>query len=521
MSIWNKDNNFSNKFNFDTLTKDITTDVCVIGGGLTGISTCYLLNNENIDFCLVEKDKIMSKTSSHSTAKITFQHNLIYRYLIDSYGFDFAKGYYLSNKEGLENIIHIIEKEKINCDLKREDNYIYTTNKENITKLKDEASALNMLGINCEILDTVPLPLPNIVCALKVSNQASFNPVKYTYGLINTFYNKNSKSIQKLNIFENTCVIGIKKAKTKDKYIVITEKGNKIYCNHVVMATKYPIKDIPGFHFLKMYQETSYIVAISTNKEIFEGMYISCDMPSLSFRKAKYKNKDVLLIGGNSHKTGDNLSLKDSYTSLINCAKSIYPDLTVIDKWNTEDTISLDKIPYIGKFSCFMKNLYIATGFKKWGITTSNVSSKIITDMITKKNNPYIKIYNSTRFKPIKNRKELFNMVKQASSSMLINKFKIKHNDNNIDVINTLKNDCGKIIKINGNLIGIYKDKNSKIYAVSPICSHLGCLLHFNDLDKTWDCPCHGSRFDFNGKNLYNPASKNLEVIDIERIITK
>lgn len=504
MSIWNKDNFNRDNSKFEKLDKNITTDVCVIGGGITGISTCYYLNNENVDFCLIEKDSLLCKTSSHSTAKITFHHDIIYRYLIDSYGLDFAKGYYLSNNEAVNNIINIIKKENIDCDLKIQDNYIYTTKQEKVSALKDEVSALNKLGANCEYLNTIPLPLNNIVSGLKVSNQASFNPVKYAYGLVNTFYKKN-------NIYENTTIVNI--SSTNNGYIVSTDEGFKINCKYIVMATKYPIKDIPGFHFLKMYQETSYIIAIKTKEKIFEDMFISCDRPALSFRNAKFNNEDVLLVGGNSHKTGENISLTDRYNILIDTAKSIYPDLKIIDKWNTEDCISLDKIPYIGSFSSLMENVFISTGFKKWGISTSNVASNIICDKIVGRKNNYEKIYNSTRFRPIKNRKEVYNMLKQTANSMVINKFKIKK-----DKLSSIESNTGKIIKINEKLVGIYKDNDSKIYAVSPICTHLGCLLKFNDLDKTWDCPCHGSRFDYNGNNLYNPAYKSLDKIDIDKI---
>lgn len=498
MSIWK---NEKNELTFKKLDSDITVDVCVIGGGITGISTCYYLNKENVDFCLLEKDTLLSKTSSKSTAKITFAHNVFYRYLIDSYGINFAKGYYLSNNEAVNEIIKIIENEKIDCDIKIQDNYIYTTKEDKVSLLKDEVSAMNMLGINANYQNNIPLPINNIIGAIKIPNQACFNPVKYCYGLINTFSNLN-------NIYDNTGVTNI--SKDGNNYIVTTGNNCKVTCKYVVMATRYPIKDIPGFHFLKMYQDTSYIIAVKTKEKIFDGMYISCDNPTISFRNAKYNNEDILLIGGNTNKTGENINLKDRYDILIQTANSIFKNYTILDKWDTEDCVSLDKIPYIGDFSCMYNNMFIATGFKKWGITTSNVAANIIVDKIIGKNNNFEKIYNSTRFKPIKNRKELYNMLKQTTNSMIINKLKIKSED-----LKDFPNDSAKVTKINGKLVGIYKDENSNFNAISPICTHLGCLLKFNDLDKTWDCPCHGSRFNIDGKNIYNPAFKKLPKIDL------
>lgn len=507
MSIWIEEKNITNKNNtknqvFSTLNQDLKATVCVIGAGLTGITTCYYLNQHNIDFCLIDKGKIMSRTSGNTTAKITYMHDLFYRYLIDSYGIEFAKGYYLSQNEALENIKKIIETEKIDCDFKIQDHYIYTIKQDMVSKLKDEHTAYHMLGVNCEYKNHIPLPLQDIVASIQVKNQASFHPIKYAQGLIQTFSNQ--------PIYENTAVTDI--TKSGDSYLIHTDQNKQISCKYVVMATKYPIKDFPGFHFLKMYQETSYLIAIQTNKQIFDDMFLSCDSPNLSFRKAMYHGKEILLIGGNSHKTGENISLLNRYQLLTDTAKKLFPDYKLIDKWNTQDCISLDKVPYIGNFSNLLPNIYLATGFKKWGMTSSHVAAKLMSDKIIGLKNNFESIYNATRFKPLKNAKELGNMVKEVANSMVINKFKI-----NEESLEDIEKNTGKIIKINGELVGVYKDEKSKIHAVVPTCTHLGCLLKFNDLDKTWDCPCHGSRFDYQGNNLYNPAYKKLKQIKLNQ----
>lgn len=185
----------------------------------------------------------------------------------------------------------------------------------------------------------------------------------------------------------------------------------------------------------------------------------------------------------------------------------MYPDCKVLFKWNTRDCISLDKIPYIGEFSNLMKNMYVGTGFKKWGITLSNVAANIVTDKITGNENEFEDIFTATRMKPIKNRWEVENMLKETVNSIVLNKFKI--DPWSVDMI---ENDNGAIIKIGDDNIGIYKDAEGKVYAVKPNCSHLGCLLTWNNFDKTWDCPCHGSRFDYMGRNIYEPAIKDLDV---------
>ena len=180
-------------------------------------------------------------------------------------------------------------------------------------------------------------------------------------------------------------------------------------------------------------------------------------------------------------------------------------------RWNTRDCISLDKIPYVGLFSNSMPNLYIGTGFKKWGMTLSNVAANIIVDMITNKQNSYCSLYSSDRFSPIKNKDEFKNVLVQSTKSLVIDKIK----KTNLD-FSSIPLNSGGIIEINNQKVGIFRDYNDNIFALKPFCTHLGCLLSWNDVDKSWDCPCHGSRFSFDGKNLYDPAFKNLEIYNLD-----
>ena len=338
--------------------------------------------------------------------------------------------------------------------------------------------------------------------AIKFSNQAQFNPCKYANGII-------SKIENKIQIYENTKVVDIEK---KDEiYKIITEEGNKIIAKHVVLASHYPIINAPGYYFLKMYQSMSYVIGVEVDEKLFDGMYISSDQPPLSFRTAKYGDKNLLIVAGMDHKTGEKRDISGAYEALERVADEFYPDGKVLYRWSTEDCIPLDKIPYIGEFSIFWPNVYVATGFKKWGITTSNVAANIIVDKILGKENIYQDVFESKRLKPIKNHVELANMIKESVKSLVIEK--IKPND---DKISELGKGEGQIVEIDGQKVGVYKDENGKIFAVKPICTHLGCELSWNDLEKTWDCPCHGSRFSYEGKSIYAPSIKDLETINID-----
>ena len=270
------------------------------------------------------------------------------------------------------------------------------------------------------------------------------------------------------------------------------------------------LKNFLGFYFTKMYQSTSYVLGIDTHSELFDGMYINPSSPIYSFRTAKFGDKKMLILAGADHKTGFAPTKENTYDTLENVAKKYYPKSEVVYRWNTRDCISLDKIPYIGILSSFMPNVFVATGFNKWGITSSNVAANIITNKILGKENKYSFAFDSLRLKPIKNRIELKNMEKQVFKSFITNRIKIPE-----DELSKIKNDNGAIIKIDGRSIGIYKDTSGNVFAVKPTCTHLGCLLTWNNLDKTWDCPCHGSRYDFKGNNIYDPAFKNLTVFKL------
>lgn len=490
---------------FPKLENDEQADVCIIGGGITGITTAYYLSKTNLKVILLEKSKICEHTSGNTTAKITSQHGLFYDYLIQSQGKQKAKQYLEANEQAIENIEQIINEEKINCDFEKLNNYIYTLKQDELMKIKKEVEAVNSLGFPTKFIQNVDLPFRSLG-AILFPNQAQFNPCKYALSLANKITKEKNVSI-----FENTKVIDLKNMNNKKEYQIITENGKTVNSKYVVLATHYPIINMPGYYFLKMYQEMSYLIGVETKQILPEGMYINSEQPTLSFRVAKDGEKNLLLIGGMGHKTGERKDISNSYANLEAVAKKYYPDCKIKYHWCTEDCISLDKIPYIGEFSSMMPNVYVATGYKKWGMTSSNVAANIIVDKILGKENPYQEVFTSTRLKPIKNHKELGNMVKEVAISWTIEKLKIPE-----EKIQDIKPETGGIIEWEDKKVGIYKEKNGNVYLVKPVCSHLGCELTWNNLEKTWDCLCHGSRFTYQGKSIYDPSINNLEMIEIK-----
>ena len=496
------------KEGYKTLDKDIETDICIIGGGITGITTAYYLNRYKIRNVILEKDRICQKTSGHSTAKITSQHGLFYKYLIDSEGKEFAKGYYEANEKAIENIAKIIEEEKIDCNFKRQSAYVFTQKIEDVQKIKDEVTAVKSFGGIANYIEAQDIEINKInkennnrikaLAAIEFPNQAMFNPYQYVTELAK---NISQKSTQ---IYENSKVVDLEEA--EKGYILTLENGTTVKAKYIVIATKYPIINVPGMYFLKMYQSTSNVIVVDPKATLFEGMYINSEDPTISLRKVQEKDKDLLAIAGFDHKTGAKIDLQNGYPYLEKIAKSLYPNCEVKYRWNTEDCISLDKIPYIGEFSNTMPHVYVATGYNKWGITSSNIAANIIVDKIIGKENLYAEIFRATRLEPIKNHKEVGNILKEIIHSLVLNKLDMPK-----ETENQIENGQGGIVEINGEKVGVYKDSQGEIFRVKPICQHLGCELSWNNLDKTWDCPCHGSRYTYKGELIYGPSVKNLE----------
>ena len=263
------------KKDYPKLSKNQEVDVCIIGAGLVGITSAYFLRNSGLKTIILERDKVCSHVSGHSTAKITSQHDLFYNYLINSFDKDFAKGYLMANQEAIESIKNIIKEEKIDCDFSNQDSYVYAYSKEDVTDIKDEVKAVKSLDFPCEFVEELPLPIKSYG-AIKFPNQAQFNPSKYAIALCDIITKNN------IDIYENSIVTKVEKD-NEGGYIVYTPE-NEVRAKYVILATHYPIINFPGFYFLKMYQSMSYVIAVDTKCDLPDGMYINNTIPTYSFR---------------------------------------------------------------------------------------------------------------------------------------------------------------------------------------------------------------------------------------------
>ncbi|MDF2820650.1 MAG: iron-sulfur cluster-binding protein rieske family [Clostridiales bacterium] len=461
------------------LSRDIETDTVVIGAGMAGILTAFLLQEKGIKVVVVEGNEVASGMTKNTTAKITAQHNLIYSRLIKEIGLEKAKQYARANVAAIKRYKDIIDELNIDCHYEEMPAYVYSL-RDKISIL-DETNAAISVGIDAEYTETVSLPF-KVKAAVKFNNQAQFNPLEFI-----------SVVSKRLDIYEHTMV-----REVKDN-VVITDNGN-ITARNIVVATHYPFINVPGYYFLRMYQKRSYVLALE-NVPLLDGMYKDESEKGYSFRNYK----DYVIFGGEGHKTGEK-RLESSYEKLRKAAKEIYPDSKEVYNWSAQDCTGLDEIPYIGRYSAKTPHMYVATGFNKWGMTSSMVSAMIISDMITEKENENADVFSPQRFNVTASAKNLYEQGKETVTSLMLKKLVIPSSD-----IEHVANNTGAIIEYEGHKVGVYKDGTGKAYFVSTTCTHLGCQLEWNPDELSWDCPCHGSRFDYEGNLINNPALVDLK----------
>lgn len=417
---------------FPCLETDLNTEVLIIGGGMAGILCAYMLDQAGIDYALAEAETICSGITKNTTAKITSQHGLVYHKLIRRFGAEKAAMYLHANQDAVKKYTELCR--EIDCDYKEKASFVYSL--DNPQAVEEELDALRELNFHAEYADHLPLPFP-VAGAVRFAKQAQFNPLAFLAAI--------SKN---LNIYEHTMIKEMAGCKAH------TERGT-ITADKIIVATHFPFLNKHGSYFMKMYQHRSYVIALEQAPDL-DGMYVDDSQTGLSFRNYH----DLLLLGGGSHQTG---KPGGNWEELRMFAAMQYPDATERCRWATQDCMTLDDVPYIGHYSKNTPNLYVATGFNKWGMTSSMVSATLLTDMILGKENPHAAVFSPSR-------------------SML-------HPQLALNALESTKN---------------------LLTLSTPRCPHMGCALKWNKTERSWDCPCHGSRFDEEGELIDNPAMGGL-----------
>lgn len=414
---------------FDSLRSDLKTDVLIIGGGMAGLLCAYKLAQAGVDYALVEADRIGCGITKNTTAKITSQHGLVYDKLLRQFGVERARLYLEANQRALEEYRALCR--DIDCDFEEKDAFVYSVDSRK--KIDRELTALDKLGFGAEFVKDIPLPFPT-AGAVKFKAQAQFHPLKFIAAIA-----------RDLRIFERTKVLELGPGRA------VTRTGT-ISADKIIAATHFPLLNKHGGYFLKLYQHRSYVLALNNAPNV-HGMYLDEDEKGLSFRNFG----GLLLLGGGSHRTGKQ---GGGWTELERFARHNYPNARTVSRWATQDCMTLDGVPYIGPYSKHTDGLYAATGFNKWGMTSSMAAAGLLTDLVLGQDNPYAALFSPSR-------------------TILRPQL----------VVNGLESALGLLTP------------------TLPRCPHMGCALKYNAAEHSWDCPCHGSRFGEDGALINNPAT--------------
>lgn len=458
--FWNAD---FPTFNFENPVRKL--DVAIIGGGLTGLSTAYYLRNSSLKVAVFEQSKIGGGVTSRSTAKITYLQGDIYQRLGDK-----AESYYLSQKEAIWELLKIIEDENISCELEKVPSIIFCLNKENDSKIQFEKKLLESFGAH-----PYEVQHPNISSGIGISDSYVFHPLKFLSGLYKAL-------ISKVFIYENTLVFDMKK---EDGHYLIHTTNGDFFAKNVVIANHYPFFLLPNLFPLKTYVQREYVNAAKiSHPSLFTAINIDSDLHSIRY----YKN--YLLYGSNRHRLTEKIDFGKNYDKSRSDFKRLFdkiPERT----WDNQDIVSHDLLPFIGRFD---SHLYVGTAYRGWGMTNCVLAGRIISSFILYHTALYQDLFSPTRM----------------NLGLAINSFLGTFHYMKAIIKAFLKKNNPSYIRINGILHAIYEDEEHKIHKICLLCPHMKCHLVFNSYDKTWDCPCHGSRFSLDGELIKGPAITSL-----------
>ncbi len=483
---------------YPPLTASESSEIVVIGAGIAGLVCAYELQKRGKQVTLLEALEIGHGTTGHTTAKCSVQHGTIYQKLIRHFDETTARLYYEFNSEALVYLKNQID-EGFDCDYSVEDSYLYSTEpNEELSKELDAYRRLKLDGGEAtnEVGDALPFQIEQ---ALVIRNQAQFHPVKYLRELANRFVGLGGKIYEQTRAFE---------VSQGPRPIVTTSTGRRVQANQVVITTHYPFNDLRGLYVSKFLVERSYIVACETDAIPLKGMYLSVDRDSRSYRTYEDNGRTFLLVGGEGHTAGQVTDTRSRYDRLESDAQHHFKTMRSTYRWSSQDLITLDSLPYVGQMFKREPDILLATGFQKWGMTNGIAAGNLLADQLTGRPNRFLELVSPLRktVKPsgvgpfVKTNLDTATQFAKGAVDRVLERRDVED----------LQLDEGGIVQVDNQTKGVYRDLDNHCHVVNLTCTHLGCTVKWNNAERTWDCPCHGSRFDAKGAVLEGPATKPL-----------
>jgi glycine/D-amino acid oxidase-like deaminating enzyme/nitrite reductase/ring-hydroxylating ferredoxin subunit len=474
---------------------DLEVDVAVLGGGITGLTTALLLVQAGASVAVIEAGRIACGVTGYTTAKVTSLHGLTYAKLISgTFGAQGARTYGEANQAGLELIARLVEELRIDCDFERLPAFTYTEDPQRVSAIEEEVEAAQQAGLPASFSTQIGLPFP-VQGAVRVEDQAQFHPRRFCLGVAEAIAAGGGQ------VFEQTRALNLRPGAS---CTVHTEHG-RLRANHVVLATHLPFFDPSGL-FAKTSPSRSYALAVTLAGPAPPGMYLSADAATRSVRPLVAGSHQAVLAG-EEHKTGHGPDTSRHYQALEAWARERFPIRSVDYRWSAQDYLPADNVPYIGRLIPGYGRLHVATGFKKWGMTHSAVAAMLLRDQITGRPNPWSGLFRATRLHPLASAKELAVHNLDVSMRFAVDRLLTARPAPARDLP---PGEAG-IRDLNGEKVAAYRDPGGRLHAVSGRCTHLGCLVAWNAAERSWDCPCHGSRYTYDGQVIQGPAVDDLQ----------
>ena len=475
---------------FPGLSGDLDVDVAIIGGGIVGITAARLLKDKGQKVAVIEARRVGRQVTGKSTAKMTSQHSTMYQTLEQKFGEDKARLYAEAQQWGVRTIRELAERHGVDCDIETKAAYTYTRDQDYVSKIEKEVEVSKRLGLPATLTRDVDLPY-DVLAAIRFDDQAQFHPTKYVAGLARTIPGEGS------HVLENSRAVDWEPTR------VVTDHGT-VRARHVVMATHLPLGQVGGY-YAQAYPKAEPVIAAPIGR-VPDGMYVNAEQPSHSIRTHRHPNGKVYgIVAGTGFKPGHTDEEREYFSDLEHWLTENFDAGPVEYRWVNEDYTPMDGAPFIGWSKGPGDGYLVATGFDGWGISNGTAAAAIVADLATGVDNRWTDMFDARRLKPIAGAKEFvkenLDVAKHLITGYLSRKPK------SFDEIGPGE---AAIMDIDGDKVAAFKDEKGRVHAVSAVCSHMGCIVGWNETDRTWDCPCHGSRFELTGEVIHGPATRPL-----------
>jgi glycine/D-amino acid oxidase-like deaminating enzyme/nitrite reductase/ring-hydroxylating ferredoxin subunit len=486
---------------YPQLADDTEVDVAVIGGGIAGVCTAWEVATTGRSVVLLEADRIVTGVTGYTTAKLSSLHTLAYARITRAFGKDAARLYAQSQQSAVERAAALAAELRIDCDLERVPAFTYAESEAEVQPVRDEADAAREAGLDASFVTDTGLPFA-VAGAVRVEDQAQFHPRKYLLALAEDLIQRGGR------VFERTRAVGLVEGQPCR---VTTKEGRTVVARDVVVTTHFPVFD-RALLFARLSPRRELVVAGRIAPEHDPGgIYITPEENTRSVRTAPYRDGQRLLIVTGEHFTPGTADVTERFERLLAWARERFPEVEIAYRWATQDTTTTDRVPFVGPFYPTARHVHVATGFGGWGMSTGIMAGQLLAATIAGERVPWADLYDPRRFHPVREAGPMLELQATVARHFIGDRIR----SSRVDSLDEIEAGTGAVIRVHGEQRAVYRDEAGTLHALSARCTHLGCIVHFNDAERAWECPCHGSRFDIDGSVIQGPANKPLQRKDV------